>query len=105
MIALLAAAMLQAAEPPSAADQLQELETLYAQSCGVRAYAQYDDICDDLDSRLRQLRAKAAREARRRPPPATSGQAAHVADETAPPPQPRPPAAPALAGAPPAPHS
>lgn len=58
MIAALAAAALAAAAPsdvgPSdTAKRLVDLQHIYAQSCGVRAYATYDDLCDKLKKQMR----------------------------------------------------
>lgn len=71
MIAVLAAALVAAsAEPPSPEDakrQMDELQSLYQQSCEVRAYASYDDVCEGLKSQLHDAQ-KAYRKAASRKP-------------------------------------
>jgi len=52
MIALLAAAAI--AAPQDAGSRLAELQHMYAQSCGVRAYASFDDLCGLLKKQMRE---------------------------------------------------
>lgn len=62
MIAIVAAAVTALAAPSDAEKHLAELQSLYEQSCGVRAYAAFDDLCSPLKRQLRDAE-KAARKA------------------------------------------
>ena len=62
MIALLAAAVV-AASPDSGA-QLADLHRMYAQSCEVRAYASFDDLCNILKKQMREAERAHRRSAR-----------------------------------------
>jgi hypothetical protein len=105
MIALvLAAAAATAADPPDdQAAALAQLRQVYEQSCSARAYAAYDDVCDQLDQQVRRAEAEARRHPRRAepaPPPVK------VAAPATPPPHAdlpvtTPPSAPDLTGKPP----
>lgn len=53
MIVLIAAAVLATAEPTEAQRQLDDLRFMYEQSCGSRAYATFDDICDTLKKQMK----------------------------------------------------
>lgn len=53
MIVLIAAAALGAAQPTEAQRQLDDLRFMYEQSCGSRAYATFDDICDTLKKQMK----------------------------------------------------
>lgn len=72
IIAAFAAALAAATTPPDAERQLAELQHIYAQSCEVRAYAAFDDLCDKIKKQMRDaerahraaLRAKPAAAAR-----------------------------------------
>ena len=78
MIILFAAAALAAAEPapPPAEDPVATLaavQDMYNQSCRVKAYAAYDDLCDALRKQIREAeRASddAARKSKAKPKPA-----------------------------------
>ncbi|HTK36620.1 MAG TPA: hypothetical protein VL358_15215 [Caulobacteraceae bacterium] len=67
MIVLAAAAALAAAEPApeDPAATLRAVQAMYDQSCQVRAYGSYDDLCDSLKKQLRE-----AAQAQRKAPPA-----------------------------------
>jgi hypothetical protein len=64
MIVLVAAAALAAAEPAQEdpAATLRAVQAMYDQSCQVRAYGSYDDLCDALKKQLRET-AQAQRKA------------------------------------------
>ena len=47
---------------------LQDLLDAFQDSCAVRVYGMYDDVCSDLSDQIRRYRAALARAARRRPP-------------------------------------
>ena len=69
MIGLLAAAAV-LATPAADRDpqaQLADLEHLYQQSCGDRAYGSFNDVCRDMRDRIRTYRRQLLREARSRP--------------------------------------
>ena len=116
---LLLALLALAAEPPTAgpppagssaaeapgddtASSLAGLQKMYDQGCAAREYGAYDDLCDQLTQQLKQARAEAAREARRKAvearhrPPATRGrpQAPSPVQPAPPTPAPLPGAAP-----------
>lgn len=46
---------------------LEELRHAYHDSCEVRLYGEYDDMCSDLSDQIRRYRAALARVARARP--------------------------------------
>ena len=50
--------------PPTAAG-LEALKRVYADSCLTRAYGTYDEVCNQLDERVRAYRRELAREGRR----------------------------------------
>lgn len=58
MIALLAAAAVAATTAP--ATDMAAVERVYATSCGERAYATYDDVCNTLRTQLGRLRKEEA---------------------------------------------
>ncbi len=72
MIALLAAAALTAATPAATdtttasepAADVASLERFYAQSCGERAYATYDDVCNTLRGQIDRYRKDEAKRLR-----------------------------------------
>jgi len=53
MIAILAAAVTGLTPAPDGERQLVELRRIYAQSCQVRAYASFDDLCERVKRQLR----------------------------------------------------
>ncbi len=68
MMLLLAVLALAAAEPPPPTDQaptVEGLQQMYDQSCAAREYGAFDDLCDQLTHRLREVRAEADRAARK----------------------------------------
>lgn len=64
MIALFAAAAAAIAAPSDATGRLADLQHLYSQSCEVRAYATFDDLCDQLKRQMREAQ-RAERDAAR----------------------------------------
>ena len=84
MIALAAAAALAAASPTDAATQLEQLDHMYQQSCSVKAYGSYDDICNGLKKQMKEAQKRLKQEIRdqaRNPAP----RAQAVAEPVAPP--------------------
>lgn len=82
ILALAAAAAGLSPDDASAAKAREDLQAMYQQSCEVRAYGSYDDLCNVLKDRMRDFdreQAKAARERRLHPAPTP------VAAPTAPP--------------------
>ncbi|OYX35449.1 MAG: hypothetical protein B7Y99_03630 [Caulobacterales bacterium 32-69-10] len=89
MIAAAFAAALASATPQDAAAQLEQLDHMYQQSCSVKAYGSYDDICNGLKKQMKQAQKRLKQEVR------------DQARNTAPRPQPTAePAAPVLGFAP-----
>ena len=82
MIALLAAAALATTDASGTGEAPADganLERLYAQSCGERAYATYDDVCNTLRNQIDRYRkdeAKRLREERAHPKPVAKEPAA-----------------------------
>lgn len=70
MIALFAAAVVAVAAPSAADQRMAELQHIYSQSCEVRAYATFDDLCDRLKQQMRQAQRDQKAAARVRPAPA-----------------------------------
>ena len=68
MMAILAMAAAVAASSPDevAARNSADLQILYEQSCKVRAYGSYDDMCTKLRKRIKEFERDQAREARAR---------------------------------------
>lgn len=72
MIALFAAAAVATAAPQSAAAQMDALNHMYQQSCSVKAYGSYDDICSGLRKQMKEAQKRLKKEARAEasaPPP------------------------------------
>ena len=86
MMAILAMAAAVAASSPDevAARNSADLQVLYEQSCKVRAYGSYDDMCSTLRTRIKEFDRDQAREARER------RQAGPVRQATTKPPSPKP---------------
>lgn len=65
MIALVAAAALAAASagPQTSAQTLDSLERMYQQSCSVKAYGSYDDICNGLRKQMKEAQKRQKKEA------------------------------------------
>ena len=93
MMAILAMAAAVAASSPDdvAARNSADLQVLYDQSCRVRAYGSYDDMCSKLRKRIKEFERDQAREARQRRQagPSKTVQSAAVETPTS---QPSPPA-------------
>ena len=66
MIVLIAAAALATAAPTDAQRQLADLQFMYDQSCGSRAYATFDDICSTLKKQMK-IAERDAKKAGRKP--------------------------------------
>jgi len=64
MIAIIAAAVTGLAPAPDGERQLAELRHIYAQSCQVRAYAAFDDLCNRVKRQLRDAERTHRRAAR-----------------------------------------
>lgn len=79
IIAAFAAALAAAASPTDAEKQLAELQHIYAQSCDVRAYAAFDDLCDKLKKQMRDAQ-RAHRAALRAKPAAGASRPAQTPD-------------------------
>ena len=64
MLALLAAAAVAAAPPlvPAPANAVETLERMYQQSCSVKAYGSYDDICNGLRKQLKEAQKRQKKE-------------------------------------------
>lgn len=63
LLILTLAAAVSSGDPTST--DLAALHRLYQESCAVRAYATYDEMCDQLRAQVRQAEAEVARDARR----------------------------------------
>lgn len=66
MIAALAAAVL-ATAGDTGAERVAELRHMYQQSCEVRAYGSFDDLCDQLKRQMREAEKAQRAAARKRP--------------------------------------
>ena len=87
ILAMAAATLGTGADEATAAKNRADLQVLYDQSCAVRAYGSYDDMCGKLRQSIREYerdQAKAARERARAPRPAPTPTPA-AAPATAPP--------------------
>lgn len=93
MLALVAAAALAAAPTQDPAKTLQAVQAMYDQSCQVRAYGSYDDLCSALRQQLRDARRAEQKASRAGPPPASKPES----ETAAPVPAETPPAPPAPA--------
>ena len=51
--------------PEEMARTVAQMQDMYDQSCASREYGAYDDVCDVLNSQLKEAKAQAARLARR----------------------------------------
>jgi hypothetical protein len=56
MLALFAAAAVAAA--PAPIDQMADLERMYQQSCSVKAYGSYDDLCSGLRKQMKEAQKR-----------------------------------------------
>ena len=87
VILAMAAATATLSVDETAAKNRADLQVLYDQSCAVRAYGSYDDMCNKLRQSIKTFerdQAKAARErARNPPPPPSSGPAPSAPSPTA----------------------
>jgi hypothetical protein len=64
MIALALAAAVSSAQPQDAATQLEQLDHMYQQSCSVKAYGSYDDICNGLKKQMKEAQKRLKQEVR-----------------------------------------
>ncbi|HTI67830.1 MAG TPA: hypothetical protein VL460_09850 [Caulobacteraceae bacterium] len=64
MIVLAAAAAAALASAQTPAQTVESLERMYQQSCSVKAYGSYDDICNGLRKQMRDAEKRFKQEAR-----------------------------------------
>lgn len=75
MIIALSAALILLAQADPADDpaaNVEALKQLYAQSCGSRGYAAYDDVCEQITRQLREAEAQVRRQHRPTKAPAAA---------------------------------
>ena len=64
MIAVVLAAALAVPAPQDPATQLEQLDHMYQQSCSVKAYGSYDDICTGLKKQMKEAQKRLKQEVR-----------------------------------------